>query len=190
MADGATGELVEAEVDGAAAVVARALGRVGNELLQAGRRRLPEHPGDRPRPAGGVHQRAAALPGERAVGAHQRLGGRPLHERPRLGVHRGAEEVVRGRVADLEPDRRVERGQLDQLRRAQPRRLRRRGGCPRGRDKLGDQPHRLDAESRRRRGCLDAAAAGGSERDPRRDEEQSSDALASGHRRSPSTRRD
>src|SRR3954468_15608882 len=49
------------------------------------------------------------------MGAHQRIGGRPLHEGAGFVVDLGAEEIVRRGVADLELDRWVELYQLDEV---------------------------------------------------------------------------
>ncbi len=46
----------------------------------------------------------------------ERLGGRPLEERARLPVNWPMNDVVRGRIADVQANRRVEPDQFDQLR--------------------------------------------------------------------------
>ena len=50
------------------------------------------------------------------MGADEGLGGRPLEERARLPVDRAMNDVVRGRIANVQTDRRVEPDQLDELR--------------------------------------------------------------------------
>src|SRR5690606_5751308 len=61
------------------------------------------------------HDQAVAVLREPAVRAQQRLGSRLLEERPRLPVEGEAQEVVRRRVADVEAERRVQRGEVDEL---------------------------------------------------------------------------
>jgi len=120
------------------------------------------------------------------VRAYQRLGGRPLQERLRLGVHRRTEEVARGRIPDLEADRGIEDDELDEIRRAKPCRLARRYRRRGGRDQLGNRPHRLDAEHLRRgRGAL-AAAAGGRQHDREYSDPAPSAEQRCGHDKPPS----
>ena len=45
-------------------------------------------------------------------GTHQRFGRGALQKRTRLGVDRGAEKIVWCGVANVEPNRRIEPGQL------------------------------------------------------------------------------
>src|SRR5579864_3308200 len=47
---------------------------------------------------------------------HQRFCGRSLHESPRLRVHWRAQEIVRGRIANIEFNRRIESLDLHQFR--------------------------------------------------------------------------
>src|SRR5262245_1526986 len=108
-------EVEEREVDRAAAVVARALARVGDEDALRGGRRLPEHLGHVPGPVGVVDEQAVALLGESMVRAHQRLGRRALQEGARRLVDRRLQEVVRRGVAHVEPDRRIEGGDLHEI---------------------------------------------------------------------------
>ena len=92
-----------------------------------------------------MDEQAVAERTERAVGAHDGFGRRPLHEGARLVVEARAEEVVRRRVADLEVDRRIELHELDEIVRGERAGL---GGRRRGQRfgaKLLDRPHRFDA---------------------------------------------
>src|SRR5215211_5256250 len=79
-------EVVEREVDGAAAVVARALRGVVDELLLVGGRDVPEEFGDRPRAVAVEDGEAVALLPERARRAGERRGGRALEEGARLRI--------------------------------------------------------------------------------------------------------
>jgi hypothetical protein len=78
--------------------------------------------------------------------AHERFGGGSLQVRGRARVYRRAQEVVGGRVADVELDGGIELGELEQIRAAKPARL---GWRPRG-ERLGAQlryrPLRRDAK--------------------------------------------
>jgi hypothetical protein len=62
-----------------------------------------------------VNQQAIALARERAVDAHERFGGGSLQVCGGARVDGRAEEVVRGRVANVELDRRIELRELDQI---------------------------------------------------------------------------
>src|SRR5688500_13082641 len=112
-------EVVEREVNRAAAVVARALRGVGDELLLVGGRDLPEEFGDRPRAVAVEDGEAVALLPERARRTDERLGGRALEEGARLCVDGATREVVRRRVAHVELYRTVELHQLDEVGRAE-----------------------------------------------------------------------
>ena len=91
-----------------------------------------------------MDQQAVALLLQLLVDADQRLRRGPLQVRLRGRVERRAQEVVVGRVADVELDRRVERGEVDQVGLAELalllRRLRGEGLLA----QLVDRPQRLD----------------------------------------------
>ena len=78
--------------------------------------------------------------------SHERLGGGPLEEGARLLVDRGREEVVGGGVPDVQPDRGVERRELDEIDGAEGAGLRGRSGGERLAPQLGHGPQRRDAE--------------------------------------------
>ena len=125
----------------------RPLGRVGDEDVLLRRRRVPEHLGDRPRPVGVVDQQPVAALREPAVGFHQGLGGGALQVGlGRRRVERGAEEVVRRGVAQIELDRRVEGTQFDQIDLAEFALLARRPGGLDFPQQFRDRPLGLDAE--------------------------------------------
>src|SRR6185295_16936520 len=101
---------------GRAAIVLRSLRRIRHEPAQLGWRGVPEDLRDVPGPVRIVDQEPEAERLEIAVHLGERLGRRTLQERARLFVDRRAEEVVRGRVPDVELDRGVELPHLDELR--------------------------------------------------------------------------
>jgi hypothetical protein len=111
--------------------VLRAERRVGDIHLLVHRGQVPEEARDRPGAVAVEDHKPVPLRLERPVDAHQRLGGRALKKRTRLGVDRLAGEVVGPRVVDVQVDGRVEGRQLDQVGRAESTRFdrrRRRGG--------------------------------------------------------------
>src|SRR3989441_6822970 len=115
--DGLAGrEFVEGEIDGAAAIVARALRGIGDEDVAFGRSGFPENFCDVPRTIGIVDQKAISPSAQGAVGAKKSFGGAPLEKCPGLRVDGCAEEVVAGGVANVEANRGVERGKVHQIR--------------------------------------------------------------------------
>ena len=102
-------EIVERDVRRRAAIVARALARIGDEDVLVFGRRVPEHLRHVPRPIAVVHEDAIALRLQKAMRAHERLGRRALQKRARLRIELRSEEIVRRRVAHLEMDGAVER---------------------------------------------------------------------------------
>jgi hypothetical protein len=76
-----------------------------------------------------VDEQAVAVGFKAAQRAHQGFGRGTLKEGAGLGVDRRAQEVVFGGVANIEVNVRIERGELDEVRRAKFAVLaRRRGG--------------------------------------------------------------
>src|SRR5947209_15566618 len=92
-------QVVEREVNGAAAVVARAFGGVCDELLLVGGRQVPEELRHRPGAVAVEDREAVALFAESAADANESLGGGALEEGACFGVDGAAREVVRGGVA-------------------------------------------------------------------------------------------
>src|SRR5262245_21510081 len=84
--------------------------------------------------------------GERAVCPEKCLGGRTLKKRPRLRVHRRADEVVRRGIANIELDGGIERRELHQIRRAMRSRFNRRLGRQCLGAKLGHGAHRRQSD--------------------------------------------
>ena len=77
--DFATGlDIVESEIDGAAAIVAGPFSRVGNEFVLIGRSGVPKDLRDGPRAVGIEDEQAVALLEKGAVGAEEGFGGGPL----------------------------------------------------------------------------------------------------------------
>src|SRR5262245_65921012 len=76
-------QVVEREIDSAAAVVSRALRGIGNELVELRRRCFPEDLRDPPRAISIVNQQAIALTRERVMDAQERCGGGSLQVRGR-----------------------------------------------------------------------------------------------------------
>jgi hypothetical protein len=64
-----------------------------------------------------VDQYAVSVPREFSVRSHQRFGCGPLEKSARLRVQGRGQEVVCGRVADIQLDPRLKRGKLHQIRR-------------------------------------------------------------------------
>ena len=108
-------QVVQREVDRAAAIVARALRRVSHEPALVRRRRVPEHLGHVPGPVSVEQPEAVTVWAERSVGADQGLGRGPLQEHARFRVDRGAHEVVGAGVAHIELQRGIERHHFHQI---------------------------------------------------------------------------
>ena len=111
-------EIVEGEIDGAAAVVARALRRISDELLLVRRRDLPEELRHGPGAVAVEDQEAESLRAQLTADAQEGLSRRPLQEGARLRVDPSAREVVLRRVAYVELDGPVEPLDLHQVGRA------------------------------------------------------------------------
>ena len=142
----ARAQLVEREIDGAATIVSRALGGIGNEFSERRRRRFPEDLRDPPRAIGIVNQQPIALTRERAVDAQECFSCGPLQVCGRPRVDRRAQEVVGGRVTNVELDRRIELRELDQIDAAELTRFGRRLCRECLRAQLGHRSLRCDAE--------------------------------------------
>jgi hypothetical protein len=110
------------------------------------RRGIPEHLGDIPGTVGIENQQAVALLQQLAMRAQHRLRRGTLQESARRRVDRRAQEVVRGRVADVQLDARIERGKVHQVGLPEAALLRGRLGRERFNAQFGHGPHRLDAE--------------------------------------------
>src|SRR5579884_2239407 len=95
--------------------MARAFFRVGNEGLFVWGSGVPEDFGDIPGPVGVVDKQAESAGFELLRRTSQCFRGRFLQEGFGLLVNRRTEKVVRGGVADIEPDFRIERGEIDKL---------------------------------------------------------------------------
>src|SRR2546423_15456143 len=106
-------QVVEREVNGAAAVVARAFGGVCDELLFVGGRQVPEEFRYRPGAVAVEDREAVALTAERAADANECFGGGALEEGACFGVDGAAREVVRGGVAYVELDGLIELPEFD-----------------------------------------------------------------------------
>ena len=89
-------------------VVARPFRRIGDEHLLMVRRRIPEHFRHIPGPVSVVKNQAIAILAQLGVNPRHRLRRRTLQKRPRLVVQLNPHEVVRGRVTNIQPDRRVQ----------------------------------------------------------------------------------
>jgi hypothetical protein len=113
---------VQRKIDRTAAIVTRSGCRVGDELALFGRGCLPHRFGDAPRAIGIEDQQAVA----RRLGAglhfRKRLGNGPLGNRARHRIKHPPHEIGRRGIADVEPEARIEAGQVDQI-----------GRCSRGR---------------------------------------------------------
>eukprot|EP01136_Pigoraptor_vietnamica_P030520 Opistho-1_new@89877 len=156
------------EVDRSAAIVARPLAGIGNEDAAGRRGRIPEHLGDVPGAIGVMDQQAEALRRQRPVDPRQRLRRRTLKERARPLIDLLAEEVVGSGIADVEPDRRIERADRDQFgfdlrlgldRRSRAARAFAYRGDPSGRHHLADR--RLPLRAEIAAGKADRAELGG-----------------------------
>src|SRR5713226_9441452 len=86
-------EVVEAEINGASAIVLGALGGIGDEYLFVVGGCFPENFRDIPRTVAVVDDQAVSVGLEGAMGAKQRLRRRLLQKRPRFGIHRRAQKV-------------------------------------------------------------------------------------------------
>src|SRR6516162_87925 len=125
--------------------MARTFLRVRNENLPLRWSCIPENLRYVPRAIGVMDQQPVSEGLEFVEHAHERLRGGALEERPRLGIDRGAEEIVGLGVANIEVEARIEADQFDQLRRSKwagflGRLLRERRG-----PQLVNRLHRLDA---------------------------------------------
>src|SRR5690606_14566611 len=108
-------EVAERKSDGAAAVVARSLGRIRDEVPQRRRGRIPEHLRHEPWPiaVGGGESETVTL--DAFMGAPEGFGRALLKERARLLVERAPAEIARRRVAHIEAQRRIDADELDEL---------------------------------------------------------------------------
>src|SRR5262245_43118802 len=112
-----------------------------------------------------MNQNSVTLARAGSLYAHQGFGRRTLNEGTRLAVERGAKEIAGRCIANVELDRRIEDGQLDEIRRPELAALRGRFRGKGDRQQLGDGSHRIDPEDSRRLegliGGMRARAAGG-----------------------------
>src|SRR5574341_726355 len=111
----ASAQVEERQINRAAAIVARALFRIGDELSLFRRRRVPEDFGHRPRAITVEDQQAITFFAQLAVSANQGFGSGTLQKGAGFFVNGATEEIVRRGVTDFEFDRRVELDQFDQL---------------------------------------------------------------------------
>ena len=136
----------QAEVHRPAPVVARTFRRIGDEHLLVVRRRVPEHFRHIPGPVGIVQDQAIAILAQLGVNPHHRLRRRPLQERPRLVVQLNPHEIVRGRVANIQPDRGIQLRHFHEVRLPELAGLDRRGRRQRPLPQLSGRQQRLDPE--------------------------------------------
>src|SRR5579859_1758441 len=108
-------QVVQRQVDGAPAVVARALAGVGDEDALVGWCTVPKHFRDVPGPVGVVNQQAVTHGVQLLMRAHQSFGGGALHESTRVRIEDSPHEIVGSSVANVELDGRVERRQLHKI---------------------------------------------------------------------------
>jgi hypothetical protein len=101
-------------VHGAASVVVRALGGVGHEVPLLGWYLLPEDAGHGQRAVGVEDQKAEAPGPETHVRPHEVLRHPRAEESARFGVQGAAQKVAGSGVTDVQADRGVERGQVDE----------------------------------------------------------------------------
>ena len=87
--------------------------RISHENLLVVGRRFPEYLGYVPGPVTIVDDQTVTLGLELMIRADQRFRGRALQKRPRLGIQRSSQKIIRSRVTHVELDRGIE---LDQLR--------------------------------------------------------------------------
>lgn len=143
--DGLAGlQIVQSDIDGAAAVVARALGGVGDVVALVFRGGVPEDFGDEPGAVGVVDEESVAVGAETAVGAEGGFGGGALEEGAGLGIDGGGKEVVGGRVLDIEADGGLEGGEVDEIGGAKVTRFGGRGGLESVDAEFGDGTEGLD----------------------------------------------
>src|SRR5271163_3023453 len=112
----ARGEIVEREIDSAAAIVARTLRWIGDEDFAFGRSGVPENFGDVPGTIGVMNQQAVPERPKFVEGADKSFGGRSLQKRASLRVDRRTKKIVRGGVTDVEMDSGIKSSQFDELR--------------------------------------------------------------------------
>lgn len=114
--DGLAGlQIVQRDIDGAAAVMAGTLGGVGNVVALVFGGGIPEDFGDEPGPVGVVDEKSEAEGAEAAVGAEGGFGGGALEEGAGLGIDGGGEEIVGGGVFDIEAEGAIEGGEVDEI---------------------------------------------------------------------------
>src|SRR5208283_2095200 len=107
------GEIVEGEIDGTAAIVPGAFGRISDEDAAFGWRGVPENFGDVPGAVGVVDEDAVAERLEFAKNAEEGFGGGTLKESAGLGIDGRGEEIVGMRITDIQVERGIESDELD-----------------------------------------------------------------------------
>src|SRR6266404_2866025 len=112
----ASRQVVECEIDGAAAVVARALRGIRNKDFAFRRSGVPENFRDVPRAIGVVDQQAVAEGLEFLLDAEEGIGSGTLQKGAGLRIDGSAEKVVGGGVANIQVNGRIAKGQFDQFR--------------------------------------------------------------------------
>ena len=105
----ASGQIVERQVHGAAAIMLGALLWIGDKVVIRRRSGIPENLGDIPGAIGVVDQQTVAERLEFLLRSLQSFRGWALHEGASLRVYRRAQEIVGLRVADVEMKFRIER---------------------------------------------------------------------------------
>src|SRR5712672_249285 len=114
--DGFAGfQIVQSEIDGAAAIVSGTLRGIGDEYLTLVGRSVPENLGHVPGAVSVVDEQAVAEVFEMKKRAHESFGCGALKKGAGLRVDRGAEEVVGRRVAGIEVNGGVERCKVDEV---------------------------------------------------------------------------
>src|SRR5882762_2777567 len=115
--DGDAGlQIIEGEIDSATSIVPGAICRISDEDALVRRRGIPKDFSDVPGAIGIVDEQAIAKRIQLAACSKQSFGRRALHVRFRLGVDRFTEKIPFAGVANIEMNRAIEPGMVDQIR--------------------------------------------------------------------------
>src|SRR6266404_1292220 len=101
-------QIIERQIDGAAAIVPRSFCGIGYENFLVVRRRVPEDFGYVPGAVSIMNEQSVPERLQLAMGANDRFSSRALHKRAGFGIEDGAEEIVGRRIADFKSDGRIE----------------------------------------------------------------------------------